>query len=78
MHPPTTPGEPFDHDTERFTPVQISIGPPVLTINQSATFTVTDLTGEISGESGPGVFADDSRLVSYYAISANGEPSSAR
>ena len=50
----------------------------MLTINQSATFTVTDLTGEISGESGPGVFADDSRLVSYYAISANGEPSSAR
>ncbi len=54
--------------------MQISLGPPVLTINQSATFMVTDLTGEITGEGELGVFADDTRLVSYYAISANGEP----
>ena len=55
-------------------PVQVSVGPPVLTINQSSTFMVTDLTGEISGEGELGVFADDTRFVSYYAISANGEP----
>lgn len=54
--------------------VQISIGAPVLTINQSATFMVTDLTGEISGDGELGVLADDTRFVSYYAISANGEP----
>ena len=54
--------------------VNISVGPPVLTINQSSTFMVTDLAGEITGEGELGVFADDTRFVSHYAISANGEP----
>lgn len=36
MHPPATPGEPLGHDPEQTTRVQLSIGPPVLTINQSA------------------------------------------
>jgi glycogen debranching enzyme len=55
-------------------PVQISVGPAVLAIHQSSTFMVTDLTGEITGEGELGVFADDTRFVSHYAISANGEP----
>jgi glycogen debranching enzyme len=55
-------------------PVKISVGPPVLTIHQSSTFMVTDLAGEITGEGELGVFADDTRFVSHYAISANGEP----
>lgn len=55
-------------------PVEISVGPPVLTINQGSTFMVTDLNGEIASESEEGVFADDTRFVSYYAITANGEP----
>lgn len=67
-------GGPGDHGADGPTPVQISVGPPVLTINQSATFMVTDLTGEITGDGELGVFADDTRFVSYYAISANGEP----
>jgi glycogen debranching enzyme len=45
----------------------------VLTIHQSSTFMVTDLGGEIGGEGELGVFADDTRFVSHYAISANGE-----
>jgi glycogen debranching enzyme len=55
-------------------PVAISVGPPVLTINQGSTFIVTDLNGEIAAESEQGMFAGDTRFVSYYAIFANGEP----
>jgi glycogen debranching enzyme len=55
-------------------PVEISVGPPVLTINQGSTFMVTDLNGEIDADSEAGVFATDTRFVSYYAILANGRP----
>lgn len=55
-------------------PVEISVGPPVLTINQGSTFMVTDLNGEIAAESELGVFGGDTRFVSYWAISANGQP----
>jgi len=54
-------------------PVEISVGPPVLTINQGSTFMVTDLNGEIAAESEQGVFAGDTRFVSYYEVFANGE-----
>src|SRR6266481_5709467 len=55
-------------------PVEIAVGPPVLSINNGATFMVTDLAGEIQPDTEQGVFADDTRFVSYYAISANGAP----
>ena len=54
-------------------PVEISVGPPVLMINHGSTFMVTDLDGEIAAESEQGVFASDTRFVSYYALFANGE-----
>src|ERR1043166_8835758 len=53
-------------------PVEIAVGPPVLSINNGATFMVSDLAGEIQPDTEQGVFADDTRFVSYYAISANG------
>src|SRR2546422_3000897 len=55
-------------------PVEIVVGPPLLSINHGATFMVTDLAGEIQPDTEQGVFADDTRYVSYYAISANGVP----
>lgn len=55
-------------------PVEISVGPPLLRINHGATFMVTDLGGEIQADTEQGVFADDTRFVSYYTISANGVP----
>jgi hypothetical protein len=55
-------------------PVEIAVGPPVLSINNGATFMVTDLAGEIQADTEQGVFADDTRFVSYYAIFANGVP----
>jgi glycogen debranching enzyme len=55
-------------------PVEIAVGPPLLSINHGATFMVTGLGGEIEADSEQGVFADDTRFVSYYAIFANGVP----
>ncbi len=53
-------------------PVQISVGAPVLTINEGSTFMVTEIDGSISADTEQGVFASDTRFVSYYEISANG------
>ena len=53
---------------------EITVGPPVLTIHQGSTFMVTDQSGEIQADTAQGVFAGDTRLVNYYAISANGYP----
>jgi glycogen debranching enzyme len=55
-------------------PVEIAVGTPLLTINHGATFMVTGLGGEIQADTEQGVFADDTRFVSYYAIFANGTP----
>jgi len=55
-------------------PIEIAVGPPLLRINQGATFMVTDLDGQISADTELGVFADDTRFVSYYALFADGVP----
>jgi len=55
-------------------PVEISVGAPQLTINEDRTFMVTDLGGEIAADTELGLYADDTRYVSYYAVFANGEP----
>jgi len=54
-------------------PTEITIGPPVLTINQGATFMVTDLNGEVRIDSELGLFSNDTRFLSHYEIYANGE-----
>jgi glycogen debranching enzyme len=54
--------------------VKVSIGPPILTINQGSTVMVTDLGGEIALESEQGVFAADTRFVSVFEIRSNGHP----
>src|SRR4051812_46716314 len=54
-------------------PVEISVGPAVLTINQGRTFMVTAPDGSIQADSELGVFSDDTRFLSYYEVSANGQ-----
>lgn len=54
--------------------VKVSIGPPILTINQGSTVMVTDLGGEIARDSEQGAFAADTRFVSGYEIRCNGRP----
>src|SRR3954469_21659827 len=53
--------------------VKITVGPPVLTINKSSTFMVTDHGGEIDPQAAQGVFADDTRFVSLYRLRINGQ-----
>ncbi|MGI9147697.1 MAG: amylo-alpha-1,6-glucosidase [Chloroflexota bacterium] len=55
-------------------PVEIKVGPPVLTINQGTVFMVTDERGEIDGRSEQGVFAGDTRLLSHHRLYINGLP----
>ena len=55
-------------------PVEIKVGPPVLTINQGTVFMVTDERGEINGRSEQGVFGGDTRLLSHLRLYINGIP----
>ncbi len=55
-------------------PVEINVGQPVISINHGSTFMVMDLNGEVAPDSEHGLFAKDTRFVSYYAIFANGQP----
>ena len=52
---------------------EVSVGPPILTINQGNTFMVTELSGEIESDTECGVFWKDTRFVSHYKIYANGK-----
>lgn len=45
--------------------MQVSVGPPNLTINHGSTFMVTDLDGQINPDSLLGIFANDTRFLSY-------------
>jgi glycogen debranching enzyme len=53
-------------------PVEISVGPPVLAINQGTAFMVTDYHGEMEAETEHGVFSNDTRFVSHYKVFSNG------
>lgn len=55
-------------------PVEIHVGPPVLTINQGTNFMVTDPKGEVALSSDQGIYACDTRFLSYYATFADGIP----
>lgn len=55
-------------------PVEIKVGPPVITISQGRTFMVTTPAGEIRPGSDHGVYALDTRYVSYYRIYINRNP----
>ena len=55
-------------------PFRVNVGPPTLTINQGSTFMVTEQDAQITTDGELGVFANDTRFVSYYSCSANGQP----
>lgn len=54
--------------------MRVNVGPPVLTINHGSTFMVTDLSGQINHNGLLGIFADDTRFLSYYACYVDGHP----
>jgi glycogen debranching enzyme len=53
---------------------RISVGPPLITINQGNMFMVTLENGEITPDSELGFFAQDTRLVSLYQIRIEQSP----
>jgi glycogen debranching enzyme len=55
-------------------PIEITVGPPVLTINHGSTFMVTDRRGEIHPNQEQGVFACDTRFVAYYRLTIERQP----
>lgn len=54
--------------------VEIKVGPPVITISQGRTFMVTTREGGIEPESDQGVYAIDTRFVSFYRLFINRIP----
>ncbi len=55
-------------------PIEIQVGPPSITISQGRTFMVTDQRGEINPRSDAGIYAIDTRFISYYRLFINREP----
>ncbi len=55
-------------------PFRVNVGPPTLTINQGSTFMVTEQDAQITTDGELGVFMNDTRFLSYYSCSANGQP----
>ncbi len=55
-------------------PIEIKVGPPVLTISQGRTFMVSDLTGYVDYSTFQGIYMDDTRFVSHYHLAINNNP----
>ena len=54
-------------------PVEIKVGPPQLAIHQGFTVLVTNPDGGVTWPSDKGLYYSDTRLVSAYAVYANGQ-----
>jgi glycogen debranching enzyme len=55
-------------------PAEVSVGPPVLSINRGTTFMVTGQHGDIDANSEQGIFAADTRFVSHLRLTIQGRP----
>jgi glycogen debranching enzyme len=53
--------------------LEVTVGPPVLTINNGYTFLVTELDGSITHASDQGLYARDTRFLSDYQLYVNGK-----
>src|ERR1051326_4101196 len=54
--------------------IEIKVGPPTITISQGRTFMVTTQAGEIFASTDQGVYADDTRFLSFYRLYINRVP----
>jgi glycogen debranching enzyme len=55
-------------------PFKVQVGPPQIAIHQAQTVLVSDPDGQVSWPSDKGLYFFDTRLISAWAIYANGEP----
>src|SRR5262252_4850261 len=53
---------------------KVHVGPPQITIHQGQTVLVTEQNGQIAWPSEKGLYFQDTRIISNWAIYANGEP----
>jgi hypothetical protein len=53
---------------------KVQVGPPQIAIHQGQTVLVTEPDGQIIWPSEKGLYFLDTRIISYWAIFANGEP----
>jgi hypothetical protein len=53
---------------------KVQVGPPQIAIHQGQTVLVTDPDGQITWPSEKGLYFLDTRIISNWAIYANGEP----
>jgi glycogen debranching enzyme len=53
--------------------MEVTVGPPVLTINNGNTFLVSELDGSITPASDQGFYSRDTRFLSAYQLSINGK-----
>src|SRR2546430_2493065 len=54
--------------------LEVTVGPPALTINNGHTFLVSELDGSITRASDQGLYARDTRYLSGYQLYINGKP----
>jgi glycogen debranching enzyme len=55
-------------------PIEIRVGPPTITISQGRTFMVTTQNGGIRASTDQGVYALDTRFISFYRLYINRTP----
>jgi glycogen debranching enzyme len=55
-------------------PIEIQVGPPFIHISQGRTFMVTNQRGEIESHTEQGVYANDTRFISFYRMYINRQP----
>jgi glycogen debranching enzyme len=53
--------------------IEVTVGPPLITINRGNTFVLSELDGCITAYSDQGIYSRDTRFVSNYEIYADGE-----
>src|SRR5262249_24079758 len=53
---------------------KVQVGPPQISIHQGQTVLISELNGQINWPSEKGLYFLDTRLISSWAIYANGEP----
>ena len=55
-------------------PFKVEVGPPQIAIHHAQTVLITDPDGQVNWPSDKGLYFLDTRLISAWAIYANGEP----
>ena len=53
---------------------RVQVGPPQISIHQGQTVLITEQDGQINRPSEKGLYFFDTRMVSSWAVYANGEP----